>query len=191
MRTAPDPNDTLARLLRGAVHSASPGRVAGIRATASSSGVAAAAAALHRSRVGRARDADRPAGIDDQPAAVFRFHAADAMTVIRAMIAASAADGEIDAGENRRILDWLRLAGGTPEDEALVLRHAAPPATIEELTRGAVGRETAVELYAASLLATEAATSGSRRFLRELAAALRLDPTFVAELHASWGEPPP
>lgn len=107
------------------------------------------------------------------------------------MIAASAADGEIDAGENRRILDWLRLAGGTPEDEALVLRHAVPPATIEDLTRGVSGRETAVELYAASLLATEAATSGSRRFLRELAAALRLDPVFIAELHASWGEPPP
>jgi uncharacterized membrane protein YebE (DUF533 family) len=191
MRTALDPNDTLVRLLRGAVHSASPGRVAGIRATAPSSSIAAAAAALRRPPSPRAHAADRGVSIDDAPAAVFRFHAADAMTIIRAMIAASAADGEIDAGENRRILDWLRLAGGTPEDEAFVLQQETHPAAVEDLARGVTQRETAVEIYAASLLATGAATDGSRRFLRQLAAALRLDPPFIAALHASWSDPPP
>lgn len=191
MRTALDPNDMLVRLLRGAVHSASPGRVAGIRATAPSSSIAAAAAAFRRPPAARSHEADRAVGIEDEPAVVFGFHAADAMTIIRAMIAASAADGEIDAGENRRILDWLRLAGGTPEDEAFVRQQEAHPAAVEDLARGVTRHETAVEIYAASLLATGAATDGSRQFLRQLAAALRLDPAFIASLHANWSDPPP
>lgn len=190
MRTALDPNDTLARLLHGAVHSVSPGRVAGIRAAAPASGIATAAAALRPLRT-RPRGAPAQAGLDETPAVVFRFHAADATTIIRAMIAAAAADGEIDAGEDRRIAGWLGTAGGTPADLEFVRQQRAHPAEVEDLVRGVVSRETAVEIYAAALLTTEAATDGSRRFLRRLAAALRLDPAFVAGLHASWGDPPP
>jgi len=184
-----DPNDTIARLLRGAVHAASPGRVAGIRAAAPASRIAAAAAA-------RTERANKPPAttaptVDESPAFVFNFHAADAATIVRAMIAAAAADGEIDAGENRRILGWLRDAGGTPADFAFVRQQMAHAADVETIARGVSGHEMAVEIYAASLLVTEAATAGSRQFLRRLATGLRLEPTFVAALHASWGDPPP
>ena len=189
MRSTIDPNDTLVRLLRGAAYSASPGRVAGIQAASPTSRVAAAAAANARAQA-RSLAPPQPA-LDEEPAFVLGFHAADAALIVRAMIGAAAADGTIDATENRRILGWLRNAGGTPADFAYMREQMSHPARAEDLAGGVRSRETATEIYAAALLATEAATPGSRAFLRQLAAALGLDPEFIAGLHASWGDPPP
>lgn len=187
-----DLNDTVARLLRGAIHMASPGRVAGIRAAAPTSRIAAAAAAkTEREAKPRHPPAAATPAIDDSPAVTFTFHAADAATIVRAMIAAAMADGEIDAGENRRILGWLHDAGGTPADFAFVRQQMARRTDAESIARGVTRYETAVEIYAAALLVTEAATAGSRDFLRRLAAALALDRKFVAALHAAWDDPPP
>ena len=190
MRSAIDPNDTLVRLLRGAAYSASPGRVAGIQAASPTSRVAAAAAAASARAQARTLAPAQPA-LDEAPAFVLGFHAADAALIVRAMIGAAAADGTIDAAENRRILGWLRDAGGTPADFTYMREQMLQPARAEDLAGGVRSRETATEIYAAALLATEAATPGSRAFLRRLAAALGLDPEFIAGLHASWGDPPP
>lgn len=191
MRGAIDPNDTLVRLLRGAAYSSSPGRVAGIQAASPTSRVAAAAAASARARARTPAPPPPSPPLDEAPAIVLGFHAADAALIVRAMIGAAAADVTIDTGENRRILAWLGNAGGTPADFAYMREQMAHPAQAEELARGVSSRETATEIYAAALLATEAATSGSRAFLRQLAGALDLDPQFIAGLHASWGDPPP
>jgi uncharacterized membrane protein YebE (DUF533 family) len=58
---------------------------------------------------------------------------ADALLFIRAMIAAMAADGHIDATERARIVDGLRQAGISGEEEGWLDREIAKPATIEEL----------------------------------------------------------
>lgn len=189
MRGAIDPNDTLVRLLRGAAYSASPGRVAGIQAASPTSRVAAAAAASARPQAGT--PAPPQPALDEAPAFVLGFHAADVALIVRAMIGAAAADGAIDAAENRRILGWLRDAGGTPADFTYMREQMLHPAPAEDLAGGVRSRETATEIYAAALLATEAATPGSRAFLRQLVVALGLDPEFIAGLHASWGDPPP
>lgn len=185
------PNAMLARLIRGIVAD-SPGQVTRIRAVSRAGAVGAAAHAYHR----QATSSRRPRGAtaapgDDAPAVLVEMKAVDAEMMVRAMIAAAAADGEIDGGERGRILRYLRNAGGTPEEHAFAEAEMLRPADPEELARDVTGREAAAEIYAAALLATEAATPGGRSFLARLAHALALPADFVTELHASWSDPPP
>lgn len=128
---------------------------------------------------------------EDTTAAIFRFHASDAEQVIRVMIAAACADGMVDEGERRRIADYLADAGSTPAELAYAEDQLRRPATAQDLARGVASREVASELYAAALLIAAKATLGTRAFLGRLASALRLEPKFVADLHAAWGISPP
>ena len=194
MKIASDPNDTLARLIRGAVYDSATHQVAKLQALSAVSRLGAAAyARAVAPRAPMARPKTRVGGtsVDDAPALFVRFQAADAITLVRAMIAAAAADGEIDALENRRILRYLRDAGGTPEEFEFARIAMAHPVTAEALADGVRSRELAVEIYAAALLATHAATPGGRSFLGRLALALGLDRAFLTELHASWQDPLP
>jgi uncharacterized membrane protein YebE (DUF533 family) len=195
MRTVSDPNDTLVRLVRGTVYDSAPHQVAKLRALSGVSAIGAAAYA--RARASRApatrtaKPSAAPVSVDNEPAIVMRFHAAAATTMIQAMIAAAAADGEIDDLENRRILGYLRDSDATPEELAFARKAMEHPVTAEALAEGVDGGETAIEIYAAALLASQAATAGGRLFLARLSRALKLDRAFVTKLHASWGDPPP
>jgi uncharacterized membrane protein YebE (DUF533 family) len=128
---------------------------------------------------------------EDTTAALVQLKAIDAETMVRAMIAAAAADGEIDNREESRILRYLRDAGATPAEYAYAKAEMQRPASPDELAANVSGTEAAVEIYAAALLATQAATPGGRDFLARLATALTLPTDFVADLHASWGDPAP
>lgn len=124
---------------------------------------------------------------EDTTAAIFRFHASEAKQVIRVMIAVACADGVVDDRERRRIADYLTDAGSTPAEMAYAEDQFRRPAAPQDLARGAASREVASELYAAALLIAAEATPGTRAFLGRLASALRLEPKFVANLHAAWG----
>lgn len=188
-----DPVEMLYRIVRRAGLDSAVYRTGKIRALSAVSAVASAAAsrpARRPSKGATPRAAPTPLS-EDTTAAVVRFRAADAELVIRTMIAAAAADGEIDVSEARRIVTYLRDSGGTPAKLAFAERETERPAAPEALAQAVVSRETAVELYAAALLVTAATTPGTREFLARLARALKLDPQFVAGLHTGWGDPPP
>lgn len=127
----------------------------------------------------------------DTTAAVFGFHASGAKQVIRVMMAAACADGVVDEQERRRIADYLADAGSTPEELAFAEEQLHRPVVAEDLARGVTSGEMARELYAAALLVSQTATPGTQAFLGRFASALRLEPKFVADLHAAWGNPPP
>ena len=106
-----------------------------------------------------------------------------AQLVLRAMISAAKADGQIDEREMQRIAGKLKEGGADDAARAFVLEEMQRPADLDRLI-GEVGTpEVAVELYAASLLAIEVDTAAERDYLRRLAQGLNLTPSTVQRVH--------
>jgi len=192
-----DPKGTLIRLIRGTTYESAPHQVNKAKALAPFSVVATEAygrqggAPPQHEQHRRRKAADSPPALDDEEAVRVDFHACDPRLILRTMIAAMAAAGTGYEAERQRVLAYLRDTGGTAAEMAFAEHEMRHPASAEEIARGVATHETAVEIYAAALLATQAANDLSRIFLARLAAALRLDPAFVRELHKNWDDPPP
>ena len=107
-----------------------------------------------------------------------------ALASLRAMIAAAAADGSVDAAERAIILGAIGKAGLDPEASAFLEQEFARPATVEVLAAMADGPETAVQLYTAARLAIDPDTSAEQGFLKRLADGLGLDAGLVAHVDA-------
>lgn len=191
-----EPDDLLSRLIRATARDSGAHRTGKIRALARVSAVGSVASSRAARQPTRVAAVDPPDDAmvplsEDTTAAVVRFRAADAELIIRAMVAAAAADCDIDQSEVRRIASHLRDSGSTAAELEFVEQETQHPSAPEDLARGITSREIAVELYAAALLVTAATTPGTRAFLARLSQALGLEAKFVAELHAAWGDPPP
>lgn len=187
------PNATLARIVRSVVIDPSPRQIAKIRAL-SATGLVGTAAYGYYARYAGGKLPRRPvvsALAEDATSALVRLRFSDAEIIVRTMIAAAAEDDGTSAGDDRRILRYLLDAGATPGEFAYAEAETRRPTPPEELAEDVVDHETALELYAAALLATEGTTPAARRFLARLAHSLKLPPSFLGELHASWGEAAP
>jgi uncharacterized membrane protein YebE (DUF533 family) len=115
---------------------------------------------------------------------------ADQATILlRAMINAAKADGQIDGGEMQRIIGRLEEAGADNEARDFVLQELKKPLDLEGLVSRVSDPTLAAEVYAASLLAIEVDTPAERDYLQRLAAGLRLDPAAVQHLHQTLGAP--
>ncbi len=112
-----------------------------------------------------------------------------AALVLRAMIDAAKADGQIDGNEMQQIMGKLDEGGATAEEKDLLLTEMRKPLDPEGLAAQARTPELAAQVYAASLLAIEVDTDAERAYLRRLATALRLDAGTVQQLHAGLGAP--
>ncbi|UEM20651.1 tellurite resistance TerB family protein [Skermanella mucosa] len=106
-----------------------------------------------------------------------------ALLLIRAMIAAANADGEITADERQRILGKLDEAGAGPDEKRVVERELASPMSTDALVREVRDPATAEQVYLASALAIEPDTQAERSYLQYLAARLNLDPQRAEQLH--------
>lgn len=109
-----------------------------------------------------------------------------AKLMIRAMIMAAKADGEIDAEERTKILDTLGDA--SPEEIAFVQAELDAAVDPMALAKDA-GTTTAAQVYAAALMAISVDTEAEKTFLTGLAQSLMLDPAKQAEIHMSMGKP--
>ncbi len=97
-------------------------------------------------------------------------------TVLKAMINAAKADGQIDQGEMQRIVGKLEETGMDQEAQRYVLTEMKRPMDTAALVTAAKGRPTlAAQVYAASLLAIEVDTPAEKKYLDQLAAGLGLD----------------
>lgn len=105
--------------------------------------------------------------------------------LLRAMVAAAKADGEIDELEQRRILQHLARDDVDDDDRAFVQQLLREPTDIEAIVREARCPETAAELYAASLIAIDPSGPVERGYLGMLAARLNLDQALVEHLHTT------
>jgi uncharacterized membrane protein YebE (DUF533 family) len=112
-----------------------------------------------------------------------------ATVMIRAMISAAKADGEIDPQERQKILGRLQEAGADPEAQAFVRDEMARPADLQAIVSAVDSPHTAIEVYAASLFAIDVDTEAEAAYMRQLAQGLKLNPTLVRELHESLEAP--
>lgn len=106
-------------------------------------------------------------------------------SLVRAMIAATKADGQIDADEKLVIFDKLETMQLSPADKAWVFDEMMGPLDIDAVALPATTPEMAAELYAASLVAMTADTPAERAYLDALASRLNLDPALVRQIEAA------
>lgn len=123
-----------------------------------------------------------PAGTGFEPAAISN----DTATLyIRAMIAAAASDGRIDANEQKNILGGMQQAGVGAAAHAFLEQEIQNPATAEELAAAVTSPQEAVQLYTAARLAIDPDTSEEAGFLGELAQRLGIDAALAGHIDAT------
>lgn len=131
-----------------------------------------------------------------QPAALpasfdLESNASDALRVIQAMIAASKADGMVEASERDRIFAKVNETGLSQGDQDQVLQLLTQPLDLESVVRGVGTPELATEIYAASLLAVSPANRAERAYLDMLAARLGLESSLTMQIEQAVEALPP
>lgn len=106
-----------------------------------------------------------------------------ALLLIRAMIAAANADGEITPDERRHILDTLDEAGAGAEERRIVEQELDRPQPLESLLQSVKDQQTAEQVYLASRMAVNEQSEAERSYLNYLASRLKLDPQRVRQMN--------
>jgi len=108
-----------------------------------------------------------------------------ALILVRAMIAASRADGHIDDAERARIVDKLKVSGLGADAAQFLEDELAHPVDLDAIVAAATTEEQRVELYTASRLAIEPETRAERGYLDLLAGRLGLADALVDHIEAT------
>lgn len=112
----------------------------------------------------------------------------DAEIIVKAMINAAKADGQIDETEIRKISGKLEEGGLTMEEKNFFITEANKPMDLDSVVASAGGQpEMAAQIYAASLLAIEVDTSAEQAYMKQLAAGLDLHPQVAAHIERTLG----
>jgi uncharacterized membrane protein YebE (DUF533 family) len=109
-------------------------------------------------------------------------HGAHGLAVLRAMIAAAKADGQVDAAEQQKIFGELGRLELTADEKAFVLEEFARPLDPDAIVAAATTPQLASEIYAASRLVIAESSPAESGYLQLLAARLGLAPALTAEL---------
>ena len=108
-----------------------------------------------------------------------------AVLYIRAMIAAAAADGRIDATEQQKILGGLQQAGMNEDAQQFLSSEINNPATVEDLAAAVSSPQDAVQVYTAARIAVDVDNDEEHEFLAQLAEALDIDEKLAAQVDAA------
>ncbi|WP_027171673.1 DUF533 domain-containing protein [Methylobacterium sp. 10] len=154
-------------------------RKGGIAATAALGGLALVA--------GLALRALRPSAPSDTPD-LSQVGEDEARIMLRAMVAATLADGIVDAQERRRLDAAVEAAGIDRDGRAWLERELTEPAEIDELAERVNSPEQGTRLYAAARLAIDADTLQEREFLKRFAEALDVPQDVAARMDAGLEE---
>jgi uncharacterized membrane protein YebE (DUF533 family) len=105
-----------------------------------------------------------------------------ALLLVRAMVATAASDGVVQPSQRVKIVGEMKDGGLDPQAAEFLDAEIQHPATIDEIAKG-VGssKELALQVYAAAHLV--ASSEPEKRFLKDLAAALTLDPSLIAHFN--------
>ncbi|MBC7147365.1 MAG: tellurite resistance TerB family protein [Thioclava marina] len=109
-----------------------------------------------------------------------------AKLMIRAMIQAAKADGEIDESERQTILDHLNDA--SDEEIAFVKSELEADVDVTALA-AATADHMKAQVYSAALMPITVDTEAEKQYLANLAAALGLETAKVAQIHEAMGKP--
>jgi uncharacterized membrane protein YebE (DUF533 family) len=102
--------------------------------------------------------------------------------MIQAMIAAAAADGQIDSEEEAKILEKFKQQELNPEEEQFLLQELQHPRSIDELTAGIHQPAVAQAMYSVAALAITIDTEAERQWMDRLARALGITPAMQPTL---------
>ncbi|WEX89131.1 tellurite resistance TerB family protein [Sinorhizobium garamanticum] len=108
-----------------------------------------------------------------------------ALILVRAMIAASRADGHIDDAERGHIMDKLSVSGLSADAAAFLEAELANPVDLDAIVAAATTEEQRVEIYTASRLAIEPESRAERGYLDLLAGRLGLPDALVDHIEAT------
>ena len=107
--------------------------------------------------------------------------------LLRAMINAAKADGQIDGAEMNAILAKLDESGAGQEAKDFVLNEMRRPLDMDGLVAGARTPDLAAAVYAASTMAIKIDTQAEQTYLAQLASRLGIPAQVRASLDASLG----
>ena len=110
---------------------------------------------------------------------------AAAVTYIRGMIAAAAADGRIDATEQEQMIGALSQQGLDAGAEEFLANELNNPASIDDLVAGVSNQTESLQLYSAARVAVEPDTPAEQQFLAVLADRLGISPDLRAHVDAA------
>jgi uncharacterized membrane protein YebE (DUF533 family) len=113
---------------------------------------------------------------------------ADAVLLIRAMIAAANADGVIDAQERGRIMEKLKAVDLSKEEQQFIVNELLAPQEAQRIVEGVRNPEMARQVYAASLLAITVDSQAEQQYLMNLAEQLGLDAQTIDAIHQQLGK---
>ena len=125
---------------------------------------------------------EAPSGSGYETAAVTHD---SALLYIRAMIAAAAADGRIDANEQQKIFGSLQQAGMEAGAKEFLTKELNNPASIEELAAGVKTEQEAVQLFTAARIAIDVDSQENNDFLVGLGTALGMDDKLMQHIDAA------
>lgn len=146
-------------------------RRGGLAAGATLGGLALIGSLAYWALRGTSSAGDKPAGETPDFAAVDED---EARLMLRAMVAATLADGVVDADERQRLDAAVAAAGLDRDGRAWLERELASPAAIKEIADAVDDPDAAARIYAAARLAITVDTLQERQFLTMLAEALDL-----------------
>ena len=112
---------------------------------------------------------------------------ASAELLLRAMINAAKADGQIDGTEMNNILSKLDEAGAGQEAKDFVLAEMRRPLDLDRWSPAPRTPGLAAAVYAASTMAIKVDTPAEQNYLMQLASRLGINPQVRASLDASLG----
>ena len=107
-----------------------------------------------------------------------------AMSIVKAMISAAKADGSIDAGEQKLIVDQIESSNLDDSASQILMTELQKPLNVNEIAAGADSPEAAVEIYLASLLLTDKSNAQEQAYLDQLANSMKLDSDLVTQLES-------
>lgn len=100
--------------------------------------------------------------------------AKQAVLLLKAMIAAANADGMIDSQEKDAIQSRMAAANLSQEEQGFIYNELVNPADLNTIVGMVLNRESAEQVYAASILAIKADTVAEHTYLKNLAHMLAL-----------------
>lgn len=113
-----------------------------------------------------------------------------AALILKAMINAAKADGQIDQGEVKRLVGKLQEDGIQETDQQFLIMELQKPMETEQLIAAGRGhQDVAAQIYAASLLAIEVDTPAEKAYLEQLADGLGLAPEVTQQIRGFAGVP--
>jgi len=120
----------------------------------------------------------------DAPMATLTGVSADrrSLTILRAMIAAANADGQIDASENSAIDEQMKQLDLPEDSQEWVRKELRTPRNAWGVASLSDSPAAAAEIYAVSSLIVDHQNEAEKAYLEDLRSALQLDPGFVKTL---------